>query len=147
MKRSLALLLVAILAVSVLTACGGQQETAVKVYTVEEKFNSDTVNQWKSLYLLDEDNYVLTVNALDSADTSRVTADFYMAGKYVTNEDGTVTILPGYGYAKVLNGDEPMEFPVGPDENGTMGNLYLTMIGQFTTFELNNNGTWEGIGK
>lgn len=147
MRKCIWFLLCVFAIILLLTACGGGQETAVKVYTVTEKFNSDTVNQWKTLYLLDEDNYVLTVDAVDSDDPSRETADFYMAGNYITNQDGTVTILPGYGYAKVLNGDVPMEFAIEPEENDTMGNMYLTMIGQFTTFKLNSDGTWEGIGK
>lgn len=147
MKRIVLVLLVILLTVCSLAACGGENaEPEVKVYTVEAKFNSDTVNQWKRLYLLDGDNYVLTVDAVDSRDASRVTAAFYMAGEYTVNEDGTVTIQPGYGYARVMNGETPMEVTVTPDENGVMDNMYLTMIGQFTTFALNSDGTWEGIG-
>ena len=135
----------ALAAVLILAACGDQVEA--KRYTVAEKFNSETVNQWKTLCLVDEDNYVLTVDAVDSKDASCVTADFYMAGKYVDNGNGTVTLLPGYGYAKVMNGDEAVEVQVEPDKNGAMGNMYLTMIGQFTTFRLKANGTWEGVEK
>ena len=98
MKRSVLILLV-LVSVLLLAACGSEQPT-VRRYTVEEKFNTNTVNQWKTLWLVDEDNYVLTVDAVDSEDPDRIAADFYMAGKYVDHGDGTVTILPGYGYAK-----------------------------------------------
>jgi len=144
MKRTVCVLMV-LISVLLFAACSTERPTA-KCYTVEEKFNTNTVNQWKTLCLVDEDNYVLTVDAVDSGDPDRVTADFYMAGKYRDNGDGTVTIMPGYGYAKVMNGEEPMEFVVAPDENGAMGNMYLTMVGQFTTFRLKSNGTWEGVG-
>lgn len=140
MKRILAILLMALF----LFGCAQQQEQTVSVYTVEEKFNSATVNQWKTLYLLDEDTYTLTVYALDSQDGKTVTADFYMTGKYIQNEDGTVTLQAGYGYAKMMNGDIPVEMQVTPDANGQLSNLYYSMIGQFDTFILNDDGTWTG---
>ena len=140
MKRILAILLVTLCMVG----CAQEQEPTVSVYTVEEKFNSATVNQWNTLYLLDEDNYTLTVYALDSRDGETVTADFYMAGKYTKNEDGTVTLQPGYGYAKMMNGDIPVEMQVFPDANGQLSSLYYSMIGQFDTFILNDDGTWTG---
>lgn len=146
MKRMFLFLLVMLLTLCAFTACNGETSQEFKVYTNEEKFNSDTVNLWKRLYLLDEDNYVITVDAVDSQDATAVTADFYMAGKYTVNDDGTVTIQPGYGYAYAMNGDTPVKIAVAPDENGMMANMYLTMIGQFTTFALKSDGTWEGIG-
>lgn len=140
MKRILVILLMALF----LFGCAQQQAQTVSVYTVEEKFNSATVNQWKTLYLLDEDTYTLTVYALDSQDGKTVTADFYMTGKYIQNEDGTVTLQAGYGYAKMMNGDIPVEMQVTPDANGQLSNLYYSMIGQFDTFILNDDGTWTG---
>lgn len=143
MKRMLTWLLVMIAAFS-LCGCARQDEKTVGVYTVEEKFNSATVNQWKTLYLLDEDTYTLTVYALDSQDGETVTADFYMTGKYIGNDNGSVTLQAGYGYAKMMNGDIPMEMQVMPDANGQLSSLYYSMIGQFDTFILNEDGTWTG---
>lgn len=143
MKGIFAILLV-MLMVPCLFGCAQKQAQTVSVYTTQEKFNSATVNQWKTLYLLDEDNYTLTVYALDSQDGETVTADFYMAGKYTKNEDGTVTLQAGYGYAKMMNGDIPVEMQVAPDANGGLSSLYYSMIGQFDTFILNEDGTWTG---
>lgn len=143
MKRILSAVLAVCMALCLL-GCTREKDTRVKVYTVEEKFNSATVNQWKTLYLLDEDTYTLTVYALDSQDGKTVTADFYMTGKYTTNENGTITLQSGYGYAEMMNGDIPVEMQVAPDANGGLSNLYYSMIGQFDTFILNDDGTWTG---
>ena len=143
MKRIYTILLT-ILAVLFLFGCSAQTENSVQVYTLEEKVSSTTVNQWKTLYLLDEDNYVLTVYALDPLDPETVTTDLYMAGKYTKNENGTVTLQPGYGYAETRHGDIPVNMPVQPDANGQMSRLYLDMIGEFDTFILNKDGTWTG---
>ena len=102
-----------------LASCGGN---GVEVYTIEAKFNSEEVNQWKTLYLVDEDNYILTVKALDSKDMTTVTADFYMAGTY-EREGDTVTLAPGYGYCKAMNGSMPIEMPVAG------GAMYAAMMG------------------
>lgn len=144
MKKILSLLMAVLVALCMLSACGNTREQQVSVYTVEEKFNSATVNRWKTLYLLDEDNYTLTVYALDSQDAATVTADFYMSGKYITNEDGSVTLQAGYGFARVRNGDIPVEIPVQPDANGNLSSMYYSVIGQFDTFILNKDGTWTG---
>ena len=143
MKKWTAWILAVLVAVS-LCACGQQADGEVRTYTVESKFNSDTVNQWKTLYLLDAQRYIITVYALDSQDSSRVTADFYMAGKYVTNEDGTFTIQPGYGHADALNGDTPISMAIAPDVNGQMSSMYYSVVGEFDTFILNRDGTWTG---
>ena len=142
MKRSLAILLLVLV-----TLCSfgcTAEEKQVRVYTVEEKFNSTIVNHWKTLYLLDENTYTLTVYALDSQDNETVTADFYMTGEYTKNENGTVTLQTGYGYAKMKNGDICVEMPVQPDANGQLSSLYYSMIGQFDTFVLKSDGTWTG---
>lgn len=144
MKKVVLLFFVLLMAALCLAGCGTKGESGVAVYTVEEKFNSDTVNQWKTLYLLDGDTYTLTVYALDSQDASTVTADFYMSGSYITNEDGTITLQPGYGYAKVLNGDIPVEMVIEPDANGNLSSMYYSVMGQFDTFILNKDGTWTG---
>lgn len=145
MKRSILLILVIAMMIFGLSACAQKQEAdGVRTYTVEGKFNSDTVNQWKTLYLLDEDHYLITVYALDSQDAERVTADFYMAGKYITNPDGSVTLQPGYGYADLINGETPVSLEICPDVNGQMSSIYYSVIGQFDTFILNRDGTWTG---
>lgn len=138
MKKILAIMLVVIMAALCLTACGGSgEESSVKIYTIEAKFNSETVNQWKTLYLVDDDNYILTVYAVDSKDATKVTADFYMAGKY-TLEGNTVTLTPGYGYTYALNGDTPIEMPVA--EGGAM---YFAMMGtQGYTYTLGEDGSF-----
>lgn len=139
MKKYVALLLVVVLAALCLTACGGSsEESGVKVYSVEAKFNSETVNQWKSIYLLDEDNYCLTVYALDSKDSTKVTADFYMAGKYTLNGT-TLTLEPGYGYCYALNGDTPIEMPIS--EGGAMYSAMMGTTGY--TYNLLQDGTFE----
>lgn len=144
MKKIVLLLLVFLMVVLCLVGCGTQKENGVAVYTVEEKFNSNTVNQWKTLYLLDEDTYTLTVYALDSQDAATVTADFYMSGNYITNEDGSITLQPGYGFARVLNGDIPVEMAIEPDANGNLSSMYYSVMGKFDTFILNQDGTWTG---
>lgn len=125
-----------------LTACSDKgnktSDSGVKAYTVEAKFNSEEINQWKSIYLLNEDTYVITVYAIDSQDSSKVTADFVMKGNY-TLEGETLEIELGYGYTKALNGDTPIEMPVTPDNAA----MYYAMIGgQSTTFTL-GDGTFE----
>lgn len=144
MKRVFVCLLI-VVAVLGMCGCAQRNENAVCVYTVEEKFNSATVNQWKTLYLLDGETYTVTVYALDSQDGETVTADFYMTGKYIKNQDGSVTLQAGYGYAKMMDGDIPVEMQVRPDANGDMSSLYYSMIGQFDTFILNDDGTWTGV--
>lgn len=140
MKRLYSVLL-AVLVALFLFGCSAKAENGVQVYTVEETVNSATVNQWKTLYLLDEDNYVLTAYALDG---ETVTTDFYMAGKYIRNENGTVTLKPGHGYAEMLHGEIPVQMQVQPDANGQMSSLYRDVIGEFDTFILNKDGTWTG---
>lgn len=140
MKKVFALVLAVVMAALCLTACGSSsaKDNGVKVYTIEAKFNSETVNQWKKIYLVDEDNYLLTVYAVDSKDSSKVTADFYMGGKY-TLQGNTLTLEPGYGYVHALNGDTPIEMAV--TEGGAM---YAAMMGTTGyTYTLLDDGTFE----
>lgn len=129
----LALALVSLLG---LASCG--ESNGVEKYVVEAKFNSEEVNQWKTLYLIDEDNYVITVYALDSKDMETVTADFYMAGTY-TREGNVVTIELGYGYCKAVNGGIPMEFAITPLTGGAM---YAAMMGSAGTVYTLANGSF-----
>lgn len=137
---SLAVLVVTLVAMAGLTACGGSSEEAsgVKVYSVEAKFNSEEINQWKNIYLLDDSTYVITVYALDSQDPSKVTADFVMKGKYTLDGD-TLNIELGYGYTTALNGDTPIEMAVTPDNAA----MYYAMIGGNTTTFTLSDGTFE----
>lgn len=144
MKKYILLMLIAALLLTGLSACAQEEDQGVRTYKVEGKFNSNEVNQWKTLYLLDEDHYMITVYALDSQDAQRVTADFYVSGKYVTNEDGSITLQPGYGYAELLNGETPISVEICPDVNGNMSSIYDSVVGRFDTVILNDDGTWTG---
>lgn len=140
LTKKLVVLALAVVAMFGLVACGNSEsaDDGVKVYTVEAKFNSDEVNQWKNIYLLDDDTYVFTVYALDSQDSSKVTADFYMAGNYTLDGD-VLTIELGYGYCTAMNGDTPIEMAVTPDNPA----MYYAMAGaQATSFTL-TDGTFE----
>lgn len=145
LKKLVALLLVVVLSVFCLAACGGGGDSeagGVKVYSVEAKFNSETVNQWKNIYLVDDNTYIITVDAVDSQDATRVTADFVMKGNY-TLDGNTLTLEPGYGSAFAMNGDTPVIMQVTPD-NGAM---YFAMMGtQGYTFTLNEDGTFDVAG-
>ena len=152
MKKFLVLLLGVVMALFCFTSCdvlnsvlGGGEDNGVKVYTVEAKFgNSAEINQWKNIYLVDEDTYIITVNAVDSQDPDRVTADFYMSGSY-TLEGNTLTIAQGYGYVFAMNGDTPIQMPVTPSETGVNG-MYGAMMGTTgLTFTLNEDGTFTPV--
>lgn len=143
MKKHIAFALAILMAVC-LVGCTGAETAGPAVYTVEEKVNAAVVNQWKKLFLLDDSNYVVTVLSVDPRDGETVTVDFYMAGKYLKNPDGTVTLQAGYGYAKMLHGDIPVEMAVQPDANGELSHVYYNLVGQFDTFVLNRDGTWTG---
>lgn len=144
MKKVITLVLVVVMAALCLTACSSNSGAAaadngVKVYTVEAKFNSETVNQWKKIYLVDDHTYIATVYALDSKDSSIVTADFYMAGNY-TLDGNTLVIEPGYGYCKAMNGDTPIEMAVSEG-----GGMYFAMFGASYTFNLLEDGSFEVV--
>lgn len=143
MKKVITLLMVVVMAALCLVGCSGSdakvEDNGVKVYTVEAKFNSEIVNQWKTIYLLDDHNYVVTVYALDSKDSSIVTADFYMAGTY-TLDGNTLTINPGYGYCKAMNGDTPIEMPISEG-----GGMYFAVMAPSYTFTLLENGSFEVV--
>lgn len=153
MKKFLVLLLGVVMALFCLTSCdvinsvlGGGEDNGVKVYSVEAKFgNSAEVNQWKNIYLVDEDTYILTVNAVDSQDPDRVTADFYMSGSYEL-EGNVLTLEAGYGYVFAMNGDTPIQMPVGPGENGSANAMYAAMMGTTgLSFTLNEDGTFAPV--
>ena len=124
---------IAVLALAFVSLCGltsCDKGNGVEVYVQEAKYNSEEINMWRNLYLLDEDTYVLTVKALDSKDSSKVTLDFYMIGSY-TREENVVTITLGDGTAKALNGDTPITLPAA--------GLYGAAVGVGTVFTLDGS--------
>lgn len=140
MKKVITLVLVVVMAALCLTACSSEKsaDNGVKVYVVEGKHNSETINKWQKIYLVDDHNYIITVYALDSKDSSIVTADFYMAGTY-TLDGNTLTINPGYGYCKAMNGDTPIEMAVSEG-----GGMYFAMMDNTGyTFTLLEDGSFE----
>lgn len=142
-KKLVSLVLVGMLVLATLSMAGCSNKesdgSSVEVYTTESMMNSDVINVWKSLYLLNEDTYLFTVYSVDSHDTSQVTADFFMKGNY-TREGETVTIDLGYGYVKALNGGTPVEMSVSPEGSA----MYYAMVGgQYTSFTLLEDGSFD----
>lgn len=143
MKLSKRLFVVTVMMMCILAACGvsGSDETEVKKYTMDGKFNSETVNWWRNLYLVDEDTYILEIEVLNSKDATKHTVDFIMKGVYTDNGDNTITLQPGYGNGYAMNGDKQIPCTVAEDEwNG----MFETMFGVngATTFTLNDDGTY-----
>ena len=96
-----------------LTACGGA--AGPEQYVVNGYYGQQEVSNLKrTLTLIDEDTYTLTVVALDSKDLVTRTMDLYMSGAY-TRVENTVTIEPGYGNCKAMNGSTPIQMPITPD--------------------------------
>ena len=139
MKKVVAILLRVVMALS-LTACGSKDDSGVKVYTVEAKFNSETINQWKKIILLDEDTYILTVDAVDSHDATHVTANFVMKGSY-TLADDVVTLEPGYGSVYAMNGDTPITMQITPESAAAMYGAMMGSTGWSWTLEKDGSFT------
>lgn len=140
MKKIVAILLLVVMALC-LAACG-KDESGVKVYTVEAKSNSETINQWKKIVLLDEDTYILTVDAVDSRDATRVTANFVMKGSY-TLADDVVTLEPGYGSVYAMNGDTPITMQITPESAAAMYGAMMGSTGWSWTLE--KDGTFTAV--
>ena len=141
MKRFLALAM-ALMMVFSFAACGGSKdESGVKVYTMDGKFNSETVNQWRNLYLVDDTTYILELNVLNSQDATKHTVEFVMRGEYVTNEDGTITLQPGWGNGYAMNGEAMLPCNATPEG---WNQMFVAMFGVngLTTFTLNEDGTY-----
>lgn len=140
-KRLVVLAMAAMMLFSLAACGGGSGESGVKLYTMDGKFNSETVNQWRNLYLVDDDTYILELAVLNSQDTTKHTVEFVMRGEYVTNEDGTITLQPGWGNGYAMNGEQQLPCTATPDEwNG----MFVAMFGVngITTFTLNDDGTY-----
>lgn len=143
LAKRFVVLVIGITMVCSLTACGGSSnEESVKVYTMDGTFNSETVNQWRNLYLVDEDTYILEFEVLNSQDATKHTIEFVMRGSYTDNGDGTITLQPGWGNGYAMNGEQQIPCTVSEDEwNG----MFETMFGVngATTFTLNDDGTYK----
>lgn len=143
--RRCAVVIVAMMMVFGLVACGGNTGTndqEMKVYTMDGKFNSETVNQWRNLYLVDEDTYILELEVLNSKDATMHTVEFVMRGSYIDNGDDTITLQPGFGNGYAMDGEIKVPCTVSDDEwNG----MFETMFGVngATTFVLNEDGTYQ----
>lgn len=147
-KRLLALLAVLVMAAS-LVACGGEgsgddKEAAagVTVYTFDGTFNSETPNQFRNLYLVDEDTYVLEIEVLDSKDNTKHTVEFVMRGSY-TKDGDQVTLTPGYGNGYAMNGSQAVPATVTPDNTGMLDVMFGT--NGIYTFKLLEDGTYEPV--
>lgn len=142
MKRLVVLAMAAMMLFS-FAACGNSNsnDTGVKVYTMDGKFKSETVNQWRNLYLVDDTTYILELNVLDSQDASKHTVEFVMRGEYTTNSDGTITLQPGWGNGYAMNGDTMLPCTATPDEWNQMFVAMFSVNG-ITTFTLNSDGTY-----
>ena len=142
MKKVVVLTIAAMMALGV-AACGSSNNEAdVRVYTMDGKFNSETVNQWRNLYLVDEDTYILEIEVLNSQDTTKHTVEFVMRGSYVDNGDDTITLQPGFGNGYAMDGETMVPCTVTDDEwNG----MFETMFGVngATTFALSDDGTYK----
>ncbi len=141
LAKRLLVLVAAMAMVFSLTACGGNtDEAGVKKYTMDGKFNSETVNQWRNLYLVDEDTYILELDVLNSQDATKHTVEFVMRGSYTLNGT-TITLEPGYGNGYAMNGDQMIPCTATEAE---WNQMFVAMFGVngATSFTLNEDGTY-----
>lgn len=142
LAKRLLVLVAAMMMVFGLVACGGgSDEAGVKVYTMDGKFNSETVNQWRNLYIVDEETYILELEVLNSQDATKHTVEFVMRGYYTDNGDGTITLEPGYGNGYAMNGEQMIPCTATADEWNGMFEAMFGVNGA-TTFTLNDDGTY-----
>lgn len=111
-RRSLVLIMAAMMLFG-LMACGNETtEPQVKKYTMDGKFNSEEVNWWRNLYLVDEDTYILEIEVLDSQDVTKHTVEFVMRGDYTLDGD-KITLTMGDGNGYVMNGKDKIACTTG----------------------------------
>ena len=137
-------LLMAVMMVCGLVACGSEpksETSSVNVYTMDGKFNSETVNMRRNLYLVDEDTYILELEVFNSQDLSQHTVEFIMRGVYEDHGDGTITLKPGYGNGYAMNGNQKLACTATEEEWNTMFEAMFGVNGA-TKFTLNENGTY-----
>lgn len=142
-SKRLFVFVVAVMMVLGLVACGGgsSDTTGVKIYTMDGTFNSETINRWRNLYLVDEETYILELEVLNSQDATKHTVEFVMRGYYTDNGDGTITLQPGYGNGYAMNGDQKLPCIATEDEWNDMFESMFGVNGA-TTFTLNEDGTF-----
>lgn len=142
LAKKLFVMIVGVMMMFSLTACGeSSEEASVKLYTMDGTFNSETVNRWRNLYLVDEETYILELEVLDSQDPTKHTVEFVMRGYYTDNGDGTITLSPGWGNGYAMNGTQ--KFPcITTDEE--WNSMFKEMFGVngATTFTLKDDGTY-----
>jgi len=146
MMRKAIVLILAVMMLFGLTACGGDTtEAQVKKYTMDGKFNSEEANWWRNLYLVDEDTYILEIEVLDSQNPELHTVEFVMRGQYTLNEDKiTLTLGDGNGY--VMNGQDKIACVTGSEGWERIFDAMFGVNGA-TTFTLRDDGTYVPAGK
>ena len=111
-RKSLVLIMAAMMLFG-LMACGNETaEPQIKKYTMDGKFNSEEVNWWRNLYLVDEDTYILEIEVLDSQDVTKHTVEFVMRGDYTLDGD-KITLTMGDGNGYVMNGKDKIACTTG----------------------------------
>lgn len=124
-----------------LTACAEETvEVQVQKYTMDGKFNSEEVNWWRNLYLVDEDTYILEIEVLDSQDATRNTVEFVMRGAYTIDGD-KITLSEGDGNGYVMNGDDRLACTTGVEGWERLFDAILGVNGNMT-FTLKEDGTY-----
>lgn len=136
-KISLVVLAVVLLS---LVACGGKEaENTVTYYKMDGMFNSEETNLWRNLYLVDEDTYILEIEALNSDGSGKITVEYVERGTYLMSEDGTqITLRDGYGSGYVMDEDSKIDWT-------GKGMDTLLRVNGVRTFLLNEDGTWEPV--
>lgn len=142
LAKRLLVFVAAIMLIFGLSACGNSnEESGVAVYTMDGSFNSEEVNRWRNLYLVDEDTYILELEVLDSQDFTKHTIEYVMRGSYIDNGDGTITLQPGYGNGYAMDDDKKIPCITTEDEWSEMFEIMFGVNGA-TTFTLNEDGTY-----
>lgn len=139
-RKSLVLVLVVMMLFG-LMACGNETtESEIKKYTMDGKFNSEEVNWWRNLYLVDEDTYILEIEVLDSQDATKHTVEFVMRGGYTLDGD-KITLTMGDGNGYVMNGKDKIACTTGNEgwERVFEAILGVKGVGSFT---LKEDGTF-----
>lgn len=139
-RKSLVLIL-AVMMLFGLMACGNETtETQIKKYTMDGKFNSEEVNWWRNLYLVDEDTYILEIEVFDSQDETKHTVEFVMRGEYTLDGD-KITLSIGDGNGYVMNGKDKIACTTG---NEGWERVFETILGVkgVQSFTLKDDGTF-----
>lgn len=135
-----------------LTACGSTGESTegteisetsgpkeVKVYNMDGKYYEATVdNLFRDLYIEDEQNYTLIIQAYNSDGSRTLTTYYCEKGTYTTNEDGTITLKDGDSIGYVQNGDAKWDWSGESMDN-------LLNCDNVRDFTLNEDGTWSPV--